>query len=87
MKYLSEPMNITLIPNNSYEDIIFLPDVIAIDEDEEHYRFYLSEFNPSISNNIFLERKPDGTIGIPTLPYTFKKKQICFPDRYIIMNE
>ena len=61
-----------------YEEI-FLEDVIAIDFDDKHYRFYLESFNPKYIGDIKTKvYKPDGQLGSLGLPYTFNKDEVKY---------
>lgn len=80
VKYFEKPRNYLLIIDTYENDIWcekFLPNVIAVDFDEQYYRFYLQDYNPKyIGDNETFICKPDGQIGSLGLPYVFNKEYI-----------
>lgn len=79
IKYYDKPINITLIMNDDItnQHTKYLPNVIATDFDNNHYRFYLQDYNPiNIGDTDTKINKPDGQLGTLGLPYTFKKNYI-----------
>lgn len=76
VEYLNTPLNITIIMKENDEEI-FLQDVIAYDNDDKYFRFYLSMFNPKYIGDIKTKvYKPDGQLGSLGLPYVFNKSMV-----------
>lgn len=78
LEYLTEQENITIVLKSDDREI-FLPNVIATDFDDKHYRFYLEMFNPKyIGDTETKVYKPDGQLGSLGLPYTFNKDEVKY---------
>ena len=78
LEQLEEYENITIVLNKDDKEI-FLPDVIATDFDDKHFRFYLAMFNPKyIGDKETKVYKPDGQLGTLGLPYTFRKDEVKY---------
>lgn len=78
IEHLTEQENITIVLKSNDREI-FLPNVIATDFDDKHYRFYLEMFNPKYIGDIETKvYKPDGQLGSLGLPYTFNKDEVKY---------